>query len=278
MPGPLEPVSLFLPTQGVPRGSQVCLPWWDGICWDMMGWDGMGFDRLGQSGAALQTPAGSGPASWRPHVPVLLQVWNPFASPAAVFSQQGRSSPMGLGAALAPWPICSLFIFLHLSITSQINTPQGGGQGPFPHQQRQDPALGVLNTPTPGMPLAQRLVCLARSSGRAVMPNTTMSWHPLKSAAQHSDWQEVCGAKAAPCAVWLTQTRGAQCWGGWGCPGTGTHVLSHVPVQQHRKTRLLPRVLPAQRQQHPQAAGSGTGKEPAAFVAYRGSCCSPGQD
>lgn len=121
----------------------------------------MGCDWLGQSGMALQTPAGSGPASWWTHVLVLLRVWNPFASLAAVFSHQGWSSPMGLGVALAPWPICSLFIFLHLSITLQINTPRGGGQGPFPHQRRKDPALGVLSTPTPGMPSAQRLVCLA---------------------------------------------------------------------------------------------------------------------
>lgn len=60
---------------------------------------------------------------------------------------------MGLGAAPAPQPICSLFIFLHLSITSQINTPRSrGGRGHFPASGRQDPALGAPSTPTPGMP------------------------------------------------------------------------------------------------------------------------------
>ena len=121
--------------------------------WNGMGYDGMGWDGTGRVSLALlrQGSAGSGPASWRPHVPALPRVWNPFASPAVVFSQQGWSGPTGLGAAPAPWPICSLFIFLHLSITSQINTPRSRGQGAFPCQQRQDPALGVPGTPTPGM-------------------------------------------------------------------------------------------------------------------------------
>lgn len=35
---------------------------------------------------------------------MFLQVWNPFASLAVVFSQQGWSNPTGPGAALAPAP------------------------------------------------------------------------------------------------------------------------------------------------------------------------------
>lgn len=60
-------------------------------------------------------------------------------------SHRARGSP-------GPCPICSLFIFLHLSITSKINTPWCGGQGAFPWQQRQDPALRVPSALTPHCP------------------------------------------------------------------------------------------------------------------------------
>lgn len=121
-----------------------------------VGWDGMGYDGLGWNGMGRVSPvllrqgsAGSGPASWRPHVPALPQVWNPFASPAAVFSQQDQSGPAGLGAALAPWPICSLFIFLHLSITSQINTPRSGGAGGISPPAEAGPSPWGAHHPVP---------------------------------------------------------------------------------------------------------------------------------
>lgn len=111
------------------------------------------------------------------------------------------------------------------------------------------------------------------------MPNTTTSWHSLKPAARHRDRQEVCNAAAPGCALCCPADSDPRrsVSGGPGGPGTGTHVLSHTPAGQHRKTRLLPRVLPPQQQQHPQAAGGWTGREPAVFAASRGSRCSPGQ-
>lgn len=57
------------------------------------------------------------------------------------FPSRAGAAPGGWGQP-RPRPICSLFVFLHLSITSQINTPQRGGQGALPCQRSQDPAPG----------------------------------------------------------------------------------------------------------------------------------------
>lgn len=105
---------------------------YDGMDWT--GYDGVGYDGMGQVSPALLSrgSAGSDPASCRPHVPALPWVWNPFASPAVVFSQQGQSSPRGLGAAAAPahlLPLCFLTLKHHLA---HKHSPVRGARGHFP--------------------------------------------------------------------------------------------------------------------------------------------------
>lgn len=95
--------------------------------------------------------------SWQPHALHSRGIWNPFASQEAVFSQQDWSSTEWQGADPAPCAICSLFIFLHLSITSQINGLQSGRAGGISRHTGGKPSPGGCQLPhcSPSLGCAQ---------------------------------------------------------------------------------------------------------------------------
>lgn len=122
----------------------------------------------------------------------------------------GLEQSRGAGGSPGPWPICSLFIFLHLSITSKINTPWCGGQREFPWQQRQDLALRVPSTPTPRCPPSRG--CLAglgsglQPHAQAMSPPCCMSHARSRECLTHclvlpSAWGSVSLAGSARRAV-----------------------------------------------------------------------------
>lgn len=74
------------------------------------------------------------------------------------------------------------------------------------------------------------------------MPNTTLSWQPLKSAAQHSNQWEVCGATAPGCASCRPADSDLRC-----------SVLGDLGLSEHRDTRPVPCACPAA-QENPAAA------------------------
>lgn len=200
----------------------------------------------------------------------------------------GLERSRGAGGSPGPWPICSLFIFLHLSITSKINTPWCGGQGAFPWQQRQGPALRVPSTPSPPCP-PSRGCPLALGSG--LQPHAQPMSHarsrmpdPLPGAALCPGVSQLgciscesCDAKprhvlaptqagrrfVMPRTAQLSQSPDHSAGGSWGGP-------------RHRSSRPVPLACQAA-QENPASAGSRAGREPAAFPASRGSCCSPRQ-
>lgn len=128
-------------------------------------------------------------------------------------------------------------------------------------------------------PSAQRPVCLAGSAGRAVMPNTTTSWHSLKPAARHRDRQEVCNAAAPGCALCCPADSDPRRSVSGGPGGSGHGDARPVP---HACRAAQENPAAAARPPTPAAAASAGSwrldREPAVFAASRGSRCSPGQD
>lgn len=102
------------------------------------------------------------------------------------FPSRAGAAPGGWGQP-RPRPICSLFVFLHLSITSQINTPQGRGQGALPCHRSQDPAPGYpapqpQGTQHPSLMGAPPLVTVNMGvpGGLALRPCPLHATHPVQ--------------------------------------------------------------------------------------------------
>lgn len=69
----------------------------------------------------------------------------------------GLECSRGAGGSPGPCPICSLFIFLHLSITSKINTPWCGGAGGISLAAEAGPRPQRAQHPDPTMPAKQEM-------------------------------------------------------------------------------------------------------------------------
>lgn len=183
---------------------------------------------LGQAGTALPSPRQGHSLSWQPHALHSRGVWNPFASQEAVFSQQDWSSTEWQGADPAPRAICSLFIFLHLSITSQINALQCGRAGDISQHTGRKPSLEECQLPI----VAPLWVVLSYGTQHAIHGDTRpvlhTGWaaqesqaaasHPHASAASAAPHSPPPAAHVHTCAHTCTPAPHA-----WWCPQACQH-------------------------------------------------------
>lgn len=204
-----------------------------------MGWDGAGWLLL------LHPSAGPGTAaSWQPHARRGRGVWNPFASPAAVFSQQGWSSPVGRGAA--PAPPCHLLPVYFPPLNYHLpdkHSPERGGQGALPSERRGHPTLGVAgplafwDTPKPATGGAAGLGSVRGAAG--VHPEPCTRTHTRRvSAHTHGH------ALTYPCA----HVRAPLCARTHACTATyPCHAHSHTLVHTRAHSCTLKHCPPCTR-------------------------------